>query len=98
MVLVSGMKIIRDSLEWLRRWRLSESKKRHIEIMIKLSELAAQLTSIDSKLNEASTEIVAEIQKLKDALGDAELPAEAEAALAAISAKASALADIVPNA
>lgn len=92
------MSPIRSVLDWLGWERLSETRKRHQEIIMKLSELAASLGAIDSKLTEASTEIVAEIQKLRDALGDVEIPAAAEEALAAISAKATALADIVPNA
>lgn len=75
-----------------------KQQKRHNEIIMKLSELAASLTNVDAKLTEASTEILAEIQRLKDALGDVDIPAEAETALAAITAKATALADIIPNA
>lgn len=89
-------------LDWLGFESASESDKkhqqRHKEIIMKLSELAASLTNVDAKLTEASTEILAEIQRLKDALGDVDIPAEAETALAAITAKATALADIIPNA
>lgn len=91
------MNIIRSALDWIGWDNVTETRTRFKQINMKLSELAAQLTGIDDKLTEASTEIVAEIQKLKDALGDAEIPAEATAALEAISGKASALADIVPN-
>jgi len=90
------MNIIRLLLDWLGWERLSDINKRHEEIIMKLSTLAASLNAVDSKLTEASTEIVSEIQKLRDALGDADIPPEAEAALAAIAAKATALADIVP--
>ncbi len=65
---------------------------------MKLSALQAALEGIEAKLTEAGTEIVAEIQKLRDALGDADIPPAAEAALAAITTKANTLADIVPNA
>lgn len=83
---------------WLPWNRESKQDKQHKEILMKLSELAASLANVDAKLTEASTELLAEIQRLKDALGDAEIPAEAETALAAITAKATALADVIPNA
>ena len=92
------MNPIRSALDWLGWERVSETKKRHQEIIMKLSELAKSLTAVDTKLSEASTEILLEIQRLKDALGDVDIPTEAEAALAAITAKATALADIIPNA
>lgn len=83
---------------WLPWNRESKTDKQHKEIIMKLSELAASLTTIDDKLTEASTELLAEIQRLKDALGDADIPAGAETALANITAKATALADVIPNA
>jgi vacuolar-type H+-ATPase subunit E/Vma4 len=92
------MNFIRSALDWFGWERLSDTKKRHQQIMSKLSNLAAALTGIDSKLTEAQMEIVAEIQKLRDSLGNVELPPEAEAALASIQAKANALADVIPNA
>lgn len=81
------------------------------EIMAKLSELLGRLSGIDTKLDEvaaklseASAEIVAEIQKLKDQLGNVDIPADAEVTLATIEAKAGSvgevaksLADIVPG-
>lgn len=92
------MNLIRSALDWLGWERVSETKQRHKEIIMKLSELAASLSTVDAKLTEASTEILAEIQRLKDALGDVEIPADAQASLDAITAKANALADIIPNA
>lgn len=62
---------------------------------MKLSELTSVLTGIDSKLTEASTELTKLIQDLRDALGDADIPAAAETALNAIQQKAEALANIV---
>lgn len=84
-------------LDWIGWERVSETNKRHKEIMSKLSELAGALTGIDAKLTEASTEITGLIKDLRDALDNTEIPAEAQAALDAITAKAAALADIVPN-
>lgn len=92
------MKIVRSVLDYLGWERISQTNKRHQEIIMKLSELAASLSTVDAKLTEASTEILAEIQRLKDALGDVEIPADAQASLDAITAKANALADIIPNA
>lgn len=83
---------------WLGFEPASEAAKKHKEIIMKLSELTESLNTIDAKLTEASTEILAEIQRLEDALGDVDIPAEAETALAAITAKATALADIIKNA
>lgn len=91
------MNIFRSALDWLGWERLTETKQRHQQILMKLSALAAALAAIDSRLTEAQTEIIAEIQKLKDALGDVELPTDAQAALEAIDTKAKTLADVVPN-
>jgi hypothetical protein len=84
-------------LDWLGWERLTQTKKRHEEIIMKLSQLATALQSVDGKLTEASTEIIALIQTLRDQLGDVEIPADAEATLTAITTKATALADVVPN-
>lgn len=52
-----------------------------------------RFTAINTKLTEASTEILAELEKLRgETLSD-----EARASLDAIEAKANAMADIVPN-
>lgn len=91
------MNPIRSLADWLGWERLSETKQRHEEILMKLKDLAAALTDIDGKLTEAQTEITSEITKLRDALGDVDLSPEAEAALTAIQTKANALADVVPN-
>lgn len=64
---------------------------------MKLAQLVIALAAIDTKLTEAQTEIVSEIAKLKAALEDVDIPAEAQTALDNITAKASTLADIVPN-
>lgn len=67
------------------------------DIEMKLSELATQLTAIDAKLTEASAEIVAKIDELQAALADVDLPAEASALIDDITAKATDLANIVPD-
>lgn len=61
-----------------------------------MARIDEQLDAIDTKLGEAATEIPALIQELRDALGEAS--PEIQAKLDTLSAKASALADIVPNA
>ncbi len=66
-------------------------------ITMKLTELAYQLTVIDSKLTEASTEIVAKIAELQAALDDVDVPETTLELVNAIGDKAAALADIVPN-
>lgn len=56
--------------------------------------------AVDASLTEASSELTAELQKLRDELANASitLSPKAEASLSNIEAKAKALADIVPNA
>lgn len=84
-------------LDWLGWEKLSETKQRHKEIIMKLSEILDKAKDIDSKLTEASGEIVALIKKLQDQLSDVDVPDEAAATLESIATKAAALADIVPN-
>lgn len=67
-------------------------------IMMKVSEIQAQLDAVGAQLTKAKDEILAKIAALEAALGDADVPAEAEAALEALKAQAQALDDIVPDA
>lgn len=69
----------------------------HEDLMMKLSEITAQLTEIDAKLTEARDEIIAKIAALEGLIADADIPAEAADLIADIRTKAGALADIVPN-
>lgn len=92
------MNVFRSALDWLGWERLSETRQRHQQLIMKLSELAAALGGIDNRLTKAQTEITTEIQNLRDALSNVELPAEAAAALTALEAKAQALDDVVPDA
>lgn len=59
--------------------------------------LQERFDAVDKRLDEASTEILALIQSLKDQLANGTLTPEAEASLEALETKAAALADIVPN-
>lgn len=61
-----------------------------------MARIDTQLDAIDTKLGEAATEIPALIQELRDALGEAS--PEVQAKLDLLTAKATSLADIVPNA
>jgi len=90
-------------LKWVRERKRKPTQLDRIErqneyIIMKLSELAAALAAIEAKLDEAGTEIVDLIKKLQDQLGDVDIPEAASATLAALLAKGTALADIVPNA
>lgn len=66
-------------------------------IMSKLSELEGLLEKVGDQLDKAKTEIVAEIQSLKDALEDVTIPDGAQASLDRLSALAQALDDINPD-
>lgn len=63
-------------------------------IMAKLTELAGRLTAIETVLNKVKTEVEA----LRAALGDVELPAEAEAALGRLETIAKTIDDLNPDA
>jgi len=67
--------------------------------MAKLSELAATLVAVNDKLDKSKVEILAKIAELQAAIGaDVDLPADAQAALDALTAKAQELDDIVLDA
>lgn len=61
---------------------------------MKLSQLNATLTEVGDKLDK----VAAEVQALKDALADVDLPAEAQASLDRLVAAAQALDDLNPDA
>lgn len=63
-------------------------------ITMKLSELPALVTTINTKLDEAKNEILAEIAKLKTT--DPDISPEGQAALDSLTARANALGDISP--
>lgn len=64
---------------------------------MKLQELAEKLLVIDTRLTEASDEIIAKIDELKSALDNVPIPDDAVELIDTISQKAATLADIVPN-
>lgn len=61
-----------------------------------MPDINARLAAIETRLDEASTEITAELAKLREQLGNVITP-EAEATLARLETKSGALADIIPN-
>lgn len=65
-----------------------------------MATLQERFDSIDASLNEASSEILAELQRLRDALAAASvtLSPEAEASLVKVERHAKGLADVIPNA
>ena len=65
--------------------------------MAKLSTLQASLDALNTQLAKATSEIVAEIAKLTAALGDVDIPADAQASLDTLTAKAQALDDLNPD-
>lgn len=62
-----------------------------------MATIEERFTNVETKLNEASTEIVSEIQRLRTELA-AGLTPEADMILTRLESKANELADIVPNA
>jgi len=62
-----------------------------------MSTLNDRLLGIETAVDEAGTEIVAELTKLREQLGGVLTP-EAEATIARLETKSKALADIIPNA
>lgn len=62
-----------------------------------INEIKANVDLAVAKLQKARDEILAEIQKLKDSLANAELPQEAVDALEALAGAAQGLDDIVPD-
>lgn len=61
-----------------------------------MATLNERLSSIETNLDEASTELLAELAKLREQIGT--VTPEAEEILGRLETKAKALADVVPNA
>ena len=68
------------------------------KIMATVQELNTKLTAINAQLDKATAEIVDEINKLKAALNNVDLPADAQASLDALTTKVQALDDLNPDA
>lgn len=76
--------------------RILEQQKNDIDMAFET--IIIQLQGIDAKLTEAKDEILGKIADLEEALSESgEVPAEVQVLLDQISAKASQLADIVPD-
>jgi hypothetical protein len=67
------------------------------KLSMKISEGTAKIVALGDQLEKAQTEIVAEIQKLKDATADADLPPEATAAIERLGALADSLDALNPD-
>lgn len=91
-------KFFRRALDWLAWETLTETKKRHDQIMSALSELNTRLTTVEAALTKASTEITTELARLRDQLATTPLPDDAAATLIRIETAAKALDDIIPDA
>jgi hypothetical protein len=77
---------------------VADVKQTKQEVLMKVSELADKLTALDTQLGKAQAEINAEIDALKAALNNVEIPAAAQAAIDNLSAKVQALDDLNPDA
>lgn len=66
-------------------------------IMVKLSELAAQLSAVTAQNDKANAEILARLDELENALSDVDLPDEAIEALEALKASVQVSDDFVPD-
>jgi septation ring formation regulator EzrA len=104
------MNVIRSALDWLGWDRVSETKRRHEELIKIMATLLERLAAVESGLDglsedltEGLGEVTTEIAKLREQLGT--VTPEVEATLARIEGKlgttsttAKAIADIIPNA
>lgn len=81
----------REHMESITRTDLERTKQ---TIMAKLSELAGILTAVKDQAVRAKDEILKKIADLETALGDAEIPAEATAALEALKSEVQGIDDI----
>ena len=77
--------------------QLSEITTLLNKIYMKIDELRQVLNNVREQLAKASTEILTEIQRLKDLLENVELPEDVQQSLADLSEKAQTLDDIVPD-
>lgn len=91
------MNLIRSALDWLGWERLTETKQRHQEILKLMATIAERLTLVETALDEAGTEIVSELAKLRDQIANGTVTPEALETLGRLETKAKALADIIPN-
>lgn len=85
------LKFLQDNLGAVTKPDLERTKQ---TIMAKLSELAGILTAVKDQAVRAKDEILKKIADLETALGDAEIPAEATAALEALKSEVQGIDDI----
>jgi len=66
-------------------------------LLMKTSDIAAQLTIVSDNLSEASKELLAKIADLEAALANPDAPQAVADAIEALKTQSRALADVVPN-
>lgn len=76
----------------------SDLEKLEQRLNMKVSEVQAALEAVSVQVDKAKQEIVDKIAALEAAIGDADLPPEAAAALESLKAKVQEMDDIVPDA
>lgn len=76
----------------------NDLKKMEHAIMAKLTTLKEQLDALNAQLEKAKGEIVAEIEALKGALSDVDIPEEAQASLDKLAGLAQSLDELNPDA
>lgn len=96
------MNLISKAIGWWRGLRWSFATKHDLQllenkIIMKVRDVNALLLGVETKLDKAKTEILAEIQTLKDQTADADLPEDASATIARLAEKAQGLDDVVPD-
>lgn len=91
------MNPIRSALDWLGWERLSETRKRHEQIIKIMATIQERLTTIETSIDEAGTELTAELTKLREQIANGTVTPEALETIGRLEAKAKALADIIPN-
>jgi len=74
-------------------WMESNNNERYETVMAKLSTLAGTLAAIESTLGKVKLEV----EKLKESLGDVEIPADAQDSLTRLTALSAALDELNPD-
>lgn len=76
-------------------WVTKKQEQKHFEII--MATLQERFDAIETKLDEGSSELLAELKTLRDQLAGSVLTPEAEATLQRIEAKSKGIADIIPG-
>lgn len=76
-------------------WNAAKRETQHFKII--MATLQERFDAIEAKLDEGSSELLAELKTLRDQLAGSVLTPEAEATLQRIEAKSKGIADIIPG-